>query len=1669
MSIFRKLKRFTEKQRAPKTESSLPKSRVCRYEQLEDRRVLSADPVVAGITYLEGDSGSDLAPDHFEITFQGGSATTNMSSFVINGDQDNSGTQSRGDMIFHINDSIGGAGDAHPFQFDAANSHGITADDILSVNVSSDGLRLEVSLANFEAGDKLAFTIDVDEIESLRPDLIASGIEFETTRFDATFTDDHYFFHSVNAQGANGESTGMFWDQYDPWFDQANQVVDQNLDLPSDNSTGHANRSDGAWVEYELEEKPISISGRVFHDADADCRQDADEEGLANVQLTLQKWNEGSGQYQTVATTTTDGNGDYEFGTDLDLKPGKFRVIETQPDGYLSVGATVGTVAGQSSGSVEKLDSEPNVLSEIQIPLGDQHAVNYNFCEVKPVSLSGHVYHDRNDNGVMDHGEEGIANVEIRVRRTGPNHSADPFFSLDEMIVRTDANGHYELTGLPPGTYEVIEVNQYAGTNPLAGFIDGKDQVGTVNGQQRGTTDNDHFRSIQLKTGESSIGNDFGELKPVSLQGFVSLTDDQGNCILPSQSGYRGIQGVTIQLWSQGQKIAQTTTNAQGRFQFDGLPPGEYSLVEIQPNGYLDADDHVGTVNGIETGQLNGNDRITNIRLMSGQDGQVYGFCEHEPAKIGGTVYHDRNNNGVQDAGEEGIAGATVELLHSDGSPVTIDSGNGTQVALTLQTDANGEYCFENLLAGKYTIREVQPAGYSDGRDAVGSLGGTLANDQIRDIVVRNGDSGTEYNFGELRPISLSGYVSQADSEGNCTMPGEPNYRGIAGVTIQLRDASGTVVATTETAADGTYRFDGLLPGDYSIQEIQPDGFRDGQEMLGTVGGIAHGTLGANDQITNIRLMSGQHGVQYGFCEHLPSSLKGTVYHDRNNNGVQENGEEGIAGVTIRLLNADGAPVTIMNNGVQTVVTAVTDSQGNYHFNNLEAGNYQIQEIQPANWTDGKDSVGSLGGQVTNDRFTRVIIREGDHAVDYDFGELRLGSISGYVNVDSDGNCIADTPGDVPIAGVTMQLLDSNGNVIQSTTTNQDGFYRFTKLLPGSYSVRQIQPDDYFNSGQMAGHLANHPEVMSGIATENRISDIQIQSNYNLVQYNFCEQAAATIAGRVFQDGAAFKNDDGVVPSNYRDLRDGQYTADDTDIAGVKLVLYWYIDPDTDVVAPRPVKLSEVMGEYYSHLTNPDANVYVTTDAKGQYRFEGLQAGNYIVLEQQPQRFVDANDTAGTTTGATYNNLSDAATAPKFLQQLGTAQTMDAVVNIRVNSGSSSLENNFSEVLAIADPSNPGNPNPPQVPPRIPNPIPPAVPTTGLPGLAGHQAIHSTTMVGIGFGVTSSDPSVDYTWHLSVINGGSPRDDIGGTNGPWHEVGFLTEMDWNRFSMTQGKWTFSTTDDQGNYQLSSKSSDFGTAGGRPITGDFNGDGFDEIGVFKDGYWFIDANGNGVWDSEDLMARLGNQDDQPVVGDWDGDGKDDIGIYGPMWEGDDQAISNEPGLPDRSNFKYTRPKNIPPDSAEATEGSRILKEGITGASRADVIDHVFGYGNDDEIAIVGDFNGDGIHTIGLFKAGKWTLDSNGDGRLNSSDNSFQYGKAGDMPVVGDFDGDGVDEVAIFRSGRWYIDSNGNREIDATDKVFEMNGDGLPTAGDLDGDGRDEPVLYRTETDPYRNAS
>ena len=92
-----------------------------------------------------------------------------------------------------------------------------------------------------------------------------------------------------------------------------------------------------------------------------------------------------------------------------------------------------------------------------------------------------------------------------------------------------------------------------------------------------------------------------------------------------------------------------------------------------------------------------------------------------------------------------------------------------------------------------------------------------------------------------------------------------------------------------------------------------------------------------------------------------------------------------------------------------------------------------------------------------------------------------------------------------------------------------------------------------------------------------------------------------------------------------------------------------------------------------------------------------------------------------------------------------------------------------------------------------------------------------------------------------------------------------------------GTWQLDANGD-GKLTASDPTLNFGAAGDIPIVGDFDGDGRDEIGVFRNGQWIIDSNHNGQIDAADKVFELGGSGDMPIVGDFNGDGIDEPGLY-----------------------------------------------------------------------------------------------------------------------------------------------------------------------------------------------
>ena len=118
--------------------------------------------------------------------------------------------------------------------------------------------------------------------------------------------------------------------------------------------------------------------------------------------------------------------------------------------------------------------------------------------------------------------------------------------------------------------------------------------------------------------------------------------------------------------------------------------------------------------------------------------------------------------------------------------------------------------------------------------------------------------------------------------------------------------------------------------------------------------------------------------------------------------------------------------------------------------------------------------MGSVGGVASGDLISGISLVSATDAANYDFCELIPSSLSGRVFADPEADCLFG-PNDTPLAGVSVQLLDASGIVLQTKQTDAQGFYRFDNLAPGTYSVRELQPAGYFQGGQRGARTVAWP------------------------------------------------------------------------------------------------------------------------------------------------------------------------------------------------------------------------------------------------------------------------------------------------------------------------------------------------------------------------------------------------------------------------------------------------------------------------------------------------------------------------------------------------------------------------------------------------------------------
>ena len=812
---------------------------------------------------------------------------------------------------------------------------------------------------------------------------------------------------------------------------------------------------------------PAFLGNYVWEDLNYNGIQDPGEPGIKGAEVTLYDCT-GGVKGAALLTIVTDGTGFYQFSG---LVMGDYCVqvnTATADDpGAASFETTVQDDADATDATDSDVDATGCSPSVHLAPGEENYTLDAGFF--KRAKWGDVVWEDENGNGIQDAGEPGIEGVDVTL--TGTDGQGNP---IAPITVQTDATGMYMFGDLLPGDYEAT-FGQPMGYTPTAN--DDPSSFGDD------TSDSDADPANGLMTPTLSLVS--GDTIPDVDAGFYILgkigdvvwDDVNGNGL--QDAGEPGIEGADVTLTGTdglGNPIAPVTiqTGPSGMYMFGDLVPGDYKVTFTEPTGYETTfvDDPTGfgdDKTDSDASPINGMSPITT--LSSGDTIPDIDAGYYVPGKIGDVVWDDLNGNGVQDAGEPGIEGATVALTGTDGA--------GNTVTLTTLTDATGMYMFGDLAPGDYKVTFTQPTGYEPTALDDPSANGDDTNDSDADpanmlmtpmVTIESGDTIPDLDAG-FYILGKIGDVVWDDLNGNGIQdPGEPGIEG-ANVTLTGTDGLGNPTApiTLQTDANGMYMFGDLVPGDYEVTFGQPTGYVPtanddpssfGDDTNDSDADIANGlmspitTLASGDTIPDI---------DAGF--YILGKLGDVVWEDVNGNGVQDAGEPGIGNVDATLTGTDGlgnpiAPITLQ-----------TDANGMYMFGDLVPGIYEVTFAQPNGFVptanddpsnNGDDSSDSDADPTNNLMTPPTTLISGDTIPTLDAGFLVLGKIGDYVWQDYSADGVQDNNED-PLEGVEVTLTGTDGlgnPVTANATTDASGMYMFGDLWPGDYEVTFTQPDD---------------------------------------------------------------------------------------------------------------------------------------------------------------------------------------------------------------------------------------------------------------------------------------------------------------------------------------------------------------------------------------------------------------------------------------------------------------------------------------------------------------------------------------------------------------------------------------------------------------------------------
>ena len=463
------------------------------------------------------------------------------------------------------------------------------------------------------------------------------------------------------------------------------------------------------------------------------------------------------------------------------------------------------------------------------------------------------------------------------------------------------------------------------------------------------------------------------------------------------------------------------------------------------------------------------------VTLNAGDNDSTLDAGIFGPASLGDFVWNDLNGDGIQDPGEPGVSGVTVNLKDADNNIIAMTT-----------TDADGLYEFADLVPSTYSVSIELPVGFvvspqnQGGDDAVDSdlNADTLMTDQV---TLAPGENNTTLDMGINEPkicIVALGFETNAD--------------GLIFEKGQIIDDEfaelGIKVETFDSTNHPAMIFDTSMPtGEDEDLGTPNEGF----------GGPGQGAGGAQGE-------PGENSIALGKVLIISEDGDQNDPDDNDAGGcISFSFDEPVQVDALQILDIEeaGGMITAFDAGANEIGSAEILALGDNSAQTVNLGAKNVSRLDVC-------FVGS--GALAAIKF----------CVDE---EPLLGSIGDRIwnDIDGQGDQDAGEPG---IPGVTVKLLDDNGTLLDTRVTGDNGEYLFTGLGAGTYQVMvddTTLPDGFEQTGDPDDVLDNMSTVSLAEGEENLFQDFGYRDANVCVPFsNFVKDHFNTVS---------YKNNDGSV------------------------------------------------------------------------------------------------------------------------------------------------------------------------------------------------------------------------------------------------------------------------------------------------------------------------------------------------------------------------------------------------------------------------------------------------------------------------------------------------------------------------------------------------------------